>query len=90
MKLKPVGVLAGLLSLVLLWAAPAKAEWRRAESPNFILYGNLPESELRQRILRLEDYDHLLRTLIAVTEPTLTPRIVTGAPTARPLTDSSK
>lgn len=68
MRLKP-GVLAGLLCLVLLWASPARAEWRRAESPNFILYGNLPERVLRERILLLEDYDHLLRTIIAVTEP---------------------
>jgi hypothetical protein len=53
----------------LLWAAPAGAEWKRAESPNFILFGNLPERTLRERILQLEDFDHLLRTMIAVTEP---------------------
>ena len=69
MNLRPVGVLAGLLCLVLLWAAPARAEWRRAESPNFILYGNLPEAMLRQRVLQLEDFDHLLRLMVGVTEP---------------------
>jgi hypothetical protein len=60
---------AGLICFALLWASPAKADWRRAESPNFILYGNLSETELRQRILRLEDFDHLLRIIISVTEP---------------------
>jgi tetratricopeptide (TPR) repeat protein len=64
-----LGVFASLLCLALLWAAPAGAAWRRAESPNFILYGNLPEAELRQRILQLEDFDHLLRLMIAVTAP---------------------
>lgn len=59
---------AGLLCFALLWAAPARASWRRAESPNFILFGNLPESELRQRILRLEGFDNLLRTMTGVTE----------------------
>jgi hypothetical protein len=69
MKIRIFAALAGLIWLALLSAAPAKANWRRAESPNFILYGNLPETELRQRILRLEDYDHLLRTIVAVAEP---------------------
>ena len=60
---------AGLIAFALFGASPAKADWRRAESPNFILYGNLSETELRQRILRLEDFDHLLRIIISVTEP---------------------
>lgn len=47
-------------------AAPARAEWRRAESPNFVLYGDLPESRLRERILLLEDFDRLLRRLASV------------------------
>src|SRR3954454_6462363 len=61
--------IVGLFCLGLLWAAPAKAPWRSAESPNFILYGNLSESDLRQRILRLEDFDRLLRRMIGVTDP---------------------
>ncbi|MEA3043326.1 MAG: hypothetical protein QOH47_1164 [Sphingomonadales bacterium] len=54
---------AGLILSFLLAAAPAGAEWRRAESPNFVLYGNAPESQLRARILLLEDFDRLLRML---------------------------
>jgi len=66
---RPFNLISSLLLLILFWATPAAAEWRRAESPNFIVYGNLSESDLRQRILRLEDFDHLLRVMIAVTDP---------------------
>jgi hypothetical protein len=69
MSIRNSAAFAGLLCFVLLWAVPARADWRRAESPNFILFGNLPESELRQRILRLEGFDNLLRTMTGVTEP---------------------
>jgi len=69
MRIRIFGAIAGLLCLTLLWTAPAKATWRRAESPNFILYGNLSESDLRQRILRLEDFDRLLRRMVGVTDP---------------------
>jgi hypothetical protein len=58
-------ILALLIALVSLAATPARAEWRRAESPNFVLYGNMSESALRERILLLEDFDRLLRTLTA-------------------------
>jgi len=62
-------ILAWLVALVLFAATPAQAEWRRAESPNFVLYGNVSESQLRERILLLEDFDRLLRALTAVSEP---------------------
>jgi len=61
--------LAALLSLLLFGAAPARAEWRRAESPNFILYGNASESQLRERILLLEDFDRLLRLVTSINTP---------------------
>lgn len=51
-------------------AAPAHAEWRRAETEHFILYGELPASELRQRAESVERFDELLRRFTAVaTEP---------------------
>lgn len=62
-------IFALLVALLSAAATPAHAEWRRAESPNFILYGNLPESTLRARILLLEDFDRLLRTLTSANEP---------------------
>ena len=54
-------LMRGLFAFLLLFLAaittPARAEWRRAESPNFILYGTESESRLRERILLLEDID---------------------------------
>lgn len=57
--------IAALLALAT--AAPAAAEWRRAESPNFVLYGEQSEAQLRERILLLEDFDRLLRSFTSVT-----------------------
>ena len=57
--------IAALLALAT--AAPAAAEWRRAESPNFVLYGEQSEARLRERILLLEDFDRLLRSFTSVT-----------------------
>ncbi|TMJ19147.1 MAG: tetratricopeptide repeat protein [Alphaproteobacteria bacterium] len=53
----------------LLALAPARAEWRRAESPSFVLYGNMSESQLRERSLLLEDFDRLLRRLASSDRP---------------------
>jgi hypothetical protein len=57
------------LLMLLVFTGPARAEWRRAESPNFVLYGNLSEATLRARILLLEDFDKLLRRLTSADEP---------------------
>lgn len=46
---------------VLLFAAPAHAEWRRAESANFIIYSQSSEATLRQQARTLEMYDYILR-----------------------------
>jgi Flp pilus assembly protein TadD len=54
------------LILIAFGLSPARAEWRRAESPNFVVYGNATEALLRQRITRLEDFDRLLRIIVAV------------------------
>jgi hypothetical protein len=62
-------IFAFVMALVMAGATPARAEWRRAESPNFVLYGNLSEGNLRTRILLLEDFDRLLRSLTAGEEP---------------------
>lgn len=61
-----------LLALTIAWlaaASPARAEWRRAESPNFIVYSQADEDRLRQQVAQLEDYDRLLRTLTGATAP---------------------
>ena len=63
----------GLVALILLWlafgAAPARAEWRRAESPNFILYSEESEARLGERITQLENFDRLLRLVTTVNDP---------------------
>lgn len=53
----------------LLTAAPAWAEWRKAESPNFILYSQSSEAKAREQAALLEDYHQFLRLLTGVTEP---------------------
>jgi Flp pilus assembly protein TadD len=54
------------LLIVLLSACasvPAAAEWRRAESPHFIVFSEGPEKKLRERVEELEDFHWLLRTV---------------------------
>lgn len=55
--------LIAALWLLLAAAAPAAAEWRRAESPNFIAFSQEDEARLRARVTMLEDYAALLRLL---------------------------
>jgi hypothetical protein len=63
MMRKALLVALAWLAANLLGAAPALAEWRRAESPNFIVYSEASEAELRRQVTQLEDFDHLLRAL---------------------------
>jgi hypothetical protein len=58
---------AFLLAMAL--ASPASAEWRRAESANFVLYSQSGEAKLREQAALLEDYNLFLRALTGVTEP---------------------
>lgn len=51
-----------VLGLVLAVAGPARADWRVAESDHFRVYGNLPDSALRERAVVLEDYRDMLGT----------------------------
>ena len=51
------------------WATPAAAEWRRAESANFIVYSEAPEPRLRSQVALLEDYEGFLRLLTGVKDP---------------------
>lgn len=63
----------GLLALaasLLGFAAPAQAEWRRAESPNFIVYSQGGEGALRNYVRNLEIYDFILRARMGLPEAT--------------------
>jgi hypothetical protein len=51
------------------FASSAAAEWRRAESANFVLYSQAGEGKLRAQAALLEDYHLFLRALTGVTEP---------------------
>jgi Flp pilus assembly protein TadD len=53
-----------VLAAVLLSNA-ATAQWRKAESPHFVVYSTNSEAKLRERTLLLEDFDRLLRILVA-------------------------
>lgn len=62
------GRLARTLRVLLLGGALAlgaaqavQAEWRRAETPNFLVYGEGSEGDLRRHAERLERFDALLR-----------------------------
>ena len=57
------------LILAALWSAPAAADWKRAESDNFIVYSQASEGALREQSALLEDYHQFLRRLTNVTEP---------------------
>lgn len=53
--------LMALAALLLAFVDPAHAEWRRAESPHFIVYSQGSEHALRRYVRHLEIYDFLLR-----------------------------
>lgn len=54
---------AGLIAaaVVTFAASPSLAEWRRAESPRFIVYSQGGEAALRRYVQALETYDFILR-----------------------------
>ncbi len=53
-----------LLCLSLIWITPAAANWMRATSDHFIIYGEMKESEIRAFAERLERYDAVLHHVI--------------------------
>ena len=66
MRSRLLVLLLALVGTAALGARPAAAEWRRAESPNFILYGEGSENRLRERILLLEEFHRLLLAMTSV------------------------
>lgn len=55
-----------VLPLLALAGSPLRADWHKAESQNFVLYGDMEPAELRQQVLRLESFDRLLRLRFSV------------------------
>jgi tetratricopeptide (TPR) repeat protein len=62
-------ILAVILALLVLVPSPARAEWFRAESPNFIVYGEMARDRLRERVILLEEFDAFLRLLTGTADP---------------------
>lgn len=56
------GALVSAASLVA-FVQPAHAEWLQAKSKHFIVYGDMPENELKRKVERLERFHGALRTL---------------------------
>lgn len=66
---------AALAALVFGFPGIARAEWRRAESPHFVVYGDLQEAEIRGTIEVLEQFDAALRALGNVAEDKSAPKL---------------
>src|SRR5690606_14564096 len=58
--------LGAAIALGSLAASPALAEWRRAETEHFIVYGDASEGSLRRYAQKVERFDALLRTYYPV------------------------
>lgn len=55
------------LAALAVWTAPAHAEWLRAETEHFIIYGDTSERALRAYAEKVERFDFLLRTYYPIT-----------------------
>jgi Flp pilus assembly protein TadD len=68
------GIVPGLLvAAVMAVASPVHAEWLRAESDHFVVYGR-SEKSVREYASMLEDFDFLLRRLHGRPKDEVTPR----------------
>lgn len=68
-------VLLVMAALPILWAPPAQAQWRKAETAHFVVYGDVSERELRNHAQRLERFDALLRAYYPIEVDHHVPRL---------------
>lgn len=61
---RSIALIAGVLTAAV--AAPASADWKRAESKRFIVYSRGGEAPLRRYVQSLELYDYILRYRIGL------------------------
>ena len=54
-------------------ATPARAEWRKATSEHFVIYGDVSEGGLRNYAQKVERFDRLLRTWFPPRDPDVIP-----------------
>ena len=62
-------------ALIVFAAAPARAEWQRAETEHFIIYGDVSERTLRNYATRIERFDALLRTYYPIQSDVQIPKL---------------
>lgn len=55
------GAAIAVAALAALAAGPAAAEWKRAETAHFIVYGDVPEQTIRRYAQKIERFDAFLR-----------------------------
>ena len=60
-------VALAMAALTMLVAAPARAEWLKAETAHFVVYGDVPERDLRAYAVKAERFDALLRAYYPIT-----------------------
>ena len=65
--------LVAIMLAILVWASPAAAEWRQAQTSHFVIYSEDSEEELRAFATRLERYDAAMRVLHGLPDPDLGP-----------------
>ena len=59
-----LSILLAAISILLAPAQAAAADWLQAETQNFVIQADLPESELRDLALRMEQFDRLMRAQV--------------------------
>lgn len=64
-----VRVLLGALFAAVVAVTPAKAQWLRLESPNFVVLTEMPQAEAEGAIRNLEQFDAALRAINGIKEP---------------------
>ena len=69
-------VLAAFVGLAFGFSSIAHAEWRKAESPHFVVYSDASEADLRSAIEELEEFDAVLRALSGVEEDNDSPKLL--------------
>lgn len=62
-------------ALIVFAAAPARAEWQRAETDHFIIYGDVSERTLRTYATKIERFDALLRTYYPIRSDVQIPKL---------------
>lgn len=76
MNLNVLRMLAVAVALFMACAAgPVRAEWRKAETAHFIVYGDTSERDIRAFARRIERFDSFLRTYYPIETEYLTPKL---------------